>query len=150
VIERRQFLKTLGLAGSAAVLDSSCGKRTAEELIPYFVSADAVVAGTPAHYATTCRACPAGCGLVATVKNGRITKAEGNPQHPIGAKRLCARGQGSVQSVYNPYRFRQPLRRDARVVLQPVAWTDATAELATKLGEAGARGRDRIAWIRTP
>jgi anaerobic selenocysteine-containing dehydrogenase len=85
VIERRQFLKTLGLAGSAAVLDSSCGKRTTEELIPYFVSADAVVAGTPAHYATTCRACPAGCGLVATVKNGRITKAEGNPQHPIGA-----------------------------------------------------------------
>ena len=76
VIERRQFLKTLGLAGSAAVLDSCAGQSTTE-LIPYFVSPDAVVGGTPAHYATTCRACPAGCGLIAKTINGRITKAEG-------------------------------------------------------------------------
>ena len=120
MIERRQFLRTLGLAGSAAVLDS-CAKQSTDELIPYFVSADAVVAGTPAHYATTCRGCPAGCGLIAKTVNGRITKAEGNPQHPIGRGRLCARGQASVQSVYNPYRFRQPLLRDARGVLQPLS-----------------------------
>ncbi|HWK10246.1 MAG TPA: molybdopterin dinucleotide binding domain-containing protein [Vicinamibacterales bacterium] len=147
MIERRQFLKTLGLAGSAAVLESSCGRRTSNELIPYFVEPDAVVAGAAAHYATVCRACPAGCGLIATVNNGRIIKAEGSPQHPIGGGRLCARGQASVQSVYNPYRFRQPLRRDSNGILQPVAWTDAVAELAAKLREAAARGRDRLAWI---
>jgi len=98
VIERRQFLKTLGLAGSAAALDACAGQPT-HELIPYFVSPDAVVAGNPAHYATTCRECPAGCGLIATTVNGRITKAEGNRDHPIGRGRLCARGQASVQSV---------------------------------------------------
>ncbi len=147
MIERRQFLKTVGLAGSAAVLESACGRRTTDELIPYFVEPDAVVSGNAAHYATTCRACPAGCGVIATVIDGRITKAEGNPDHPISAGRLCARGQGSVQSVYNPYRFRGALRRDARGVLQPISWTDAIRELATKLREAGTRGRDRIAWL---
>jgi molybdopterin-containing oxidoreductase family iron-sulfur binding subunit len=146
VIERRQFLKTLGLAGSAAVLDS-CGRQTTDELIPYFVSPDAVVAGEPAHYATICRACPAGCGLIAKTIDGRITKAEGNPKHPIGRGRLCARGQASVQSVYNPYRFRQPLLRDGRGALQPLSWGDAESLLAGKLREASRRGPDRIAWL---
>src|SRR5437764_1116828 len=146
VIERRQFLKTLGLAGSAAALDSCAGQPT-EGLIPYFVSPDAVVAGTPGHYATTCRACPAGCGLIAKTVNGRITKAEGNPQHPIGRGRLCARGQASVQSVYNPFRFRQPLVRDPHGVLQPVSWGDAEQLLATKLRDARRRGPNRVAWL---
>ncbi len=146
MIERRQFLRTLGLAGSAAVIDS-CAKQSTDELIPYFVSADAVVAGTPAHYATTCRGCPAGCGLMAKTVNGRITKAEGNPQHPVGRGRLCARGQASVQTVYNPYRFRQPGLRDPQGVLQPLSWDDAGPLLATKLRDASRRGPNRVAWL---
>jgi molybdopterin-containing oxidoreductase family iron-sulfur binding subunit len=146
VIERRTFLKTLGLAGSAAVVDS-CAKRSTDELIPYFVSPDAVVAGVPAYYATTCRACPAGCGMIVKTLNGRITKAEGNPRHPIGRGRLCARGQAVVQSVYNPYRFRQPGVRDSRGVLQPASWDDAEQVFAAKLRDARGRGANRIAWI---
>ncbi len=146
MIERRQFLKTLGLAGSAAMLDG-CAEPPAQELIPYFSSPDAVVAGTPAHYATTCRACPAGCGLIATTMNGRIIKAEGNPQHPIGRGRLCPRGQATVQSVYNPYRFRQPLLRDRKGELQPLSWGDAEQLLAPRLRDARRRGPNRIAWI---
>src|SRR5205085_7914044 len=108
---------------------------------------DAVVAGERAYYATTCRGCPAGCGLIATTINGRITKAEGNPEHPIGQGRLCPRGQGVVQAVYNPYRFRQPLLRDARGTLQPLSWGDAEQLLATRLRESRRRGANRIAWI---
>jgi anaerobic selenocysteine-containing dehydrogenase/Fe-S-cluster-containing dehydrogenase component len=146
VIERRQFLKTIGLAGSAAMFDS-CARHSPGEAIPYYDLPDAVVAGRPANYATTCRGCPAGCGLTAKTVNGRITKAEGNPQHPVGQGRLCARGQATVQSVYNPYRFRQPLRRDAHGILQPLSWGDAEQLLATKLREARSRGPDRIAWL---
>jgi anaerobic selenocysteine-containing dehydrogenase/Fe-S-cluster-containing dehydrogenase component len=146
MIERRAFLKTLGLAGSAAMIES-CAKGTSDELIPYFVSAEDVVAGVPAYYATTCRACPAGCGMVVKSLNGRVVKAEGHPENPIGRGRLCARGQGSVQSLYNPYRFRQPGLRDARGVLRPVSWKDAEAALASKLHDARSRGSNRIAWI---
>jgi molybdopterin-containing oxidoreductase family iron-sulfur binding subunit len=146
VIERRQFLKTLGLAGSAAMLDS-CAQQRTEELIPYFVSPDSVVTGERTPYATTCRGCPAGCGLIATSINGRVTKAEGNPEHPVGQGALCARGQAVVQSIYAPYRFRQPLLRDGRGVLQPLSWGDAEQWLATKLRDAKQRGRNRIAWI---
>jgi anaerobic selenocysteine-containing dehydrogenase/Fe-S-cluster-containing dehydrogenase component len=146
VIERRQFLKTLGLAGSAAVLDS-CAQQNVEQLIPSLVSPDAVVSGERAYYPTTCRACPAGCGLIAAAINGRITKAEGNPQHPIGQGRLCARGQAAVQSVYTPHRFRQPLLRDAHGVLQPLSWGDAEQLFAAKLRDARRRVGNRIAWI---
>jgi molybdopterin-containing oxidoreductase family iron-sulfur binding subunit len=146
VIERRQFLKTLGLAGSAAALDS-CARQPTETLIPYLVSPDSIVAGERTYYATTCRACPAGCGMIATSVNGRVTKVEGNPEHPIGQGRLCARGQATVQSIYNPYRFRQPLLRDASGVLQPISWADGERVFAEKLRAATRRGRDRIAWM---
>src|SRR4051812_45704728 len=126
----------------------ACGGPPSQELIPYLVSpADGVTPGVPAYYATTCRACPAGCGLVAKVMNGRVTKAEGNPEHPVGAGRLCARGQATVQSIYNPHRFRQPLLRDDGGTLQPLSWGDGAQLLAAKLREAKQRGFNRVAWI---
>jgi len=146
VIERRQFLKTIGISGSAALLEQ-CAPTPSHELIPYLVAPDDVVPGVAAYYATTCRECPAGCGALVKTMNGRITKAEGNPAHPIGRGRLCVRGQAAVQSVYNPDRFRTPLLRDAHGVFQPISWPDAESLLAAKLGAAMQGGADRVAWI---
>src|ERR671930_798625 len=112
MIERRQFLKIAGLGASAALSDG-CSNRSTANLIPYVVASDNVVPGVPAYYATTCAACPAGCGLIAKTIDGRVIKAEGNPGHPINAGRLCARGQAAVQSFYNPDRFRGPAARTA-------------------------------------
>src|SRR5438046_7628394 len=123
MIERRQFLKTLGVTGSAALLDQ-CSPAPASELIPYLVAPDSVIPGVGAFYATTCRHCPAGCGMRVKTLGGRVTKAEGNPHHPISRGHLCARGQASVQSVYNPDRFRTPLARNADGVFQPISWPD--------------------------
>jgi anaerobic selenocysteine-containing dehydrogenase len=43
-------------------------------------------------YTTTCRGCGAGCGAVVRVVDGRARKVEGNPDHPLNAGKLCARG----------------------------------------------------------
>jgi anaerobic selenocysteine-containing dehydrogenase/Fe-S-cluster-containing dehydrogenase component len=146
VLERRKFLKALGVTGSAAILDQ-CAPTPPHELIPYLVSPDSVTPGVGAFYATTCRECPAGCGMIVKAMNGRVTKAEGNPQHPISRGHLCARGQASVQGVYNPDRFRTPMARAADQQLQPISWPDAETMLASRLRAAKARGADRIAWI---
>ena len=41
---------------------------------------------------TCCRACIANCGVIATVKNGRVIKLEGNPEDRMSKGRMCAKG----------------------------------------------------------
>ena len=146
MIDRRRFLKTLGLTGSAAMLDH-CAPAPSEKLIPYLIAPDDITPGVPAYYATTCRECPAGCGMVAKVMDGRVIKAEGNPNNPISRGHLCARGQASVQSLYNPNRFGMPRMRSGDGTLKQISWEQAEATLAERLREAKQRGGNRIAWI---
>ena len=121
MIKRRDFLKVMGVSGPAALLDA-CAPPQTEQLIPYLVSPDNIVPGVPAYYTTQCRECPAGCGMLAKTREGRVIKAEGNPNHPVGQGRLCIRGQASVQSLYNPDRFRGPLLRDEGGQLRTTDW----------------------------
>ena len=124
-----------------------CAPAPSEKLIPYLIAPDDITPGIPAYYATTCRECPAGCGMVAKVMDGRVIKAEGNPNHPISRGHLCARGQASVQSLYNPNRFGMPRMRAGDRTLQQISWEQAEATLAERLREAKQRGGNRIAWI---
>jgi Fe-S-cluster-containing dehydrogenase component len=145
-VRRRDFLKVLGVttAASAAI---GCTSGEVEKLIPYLVSPDNTVPGVSNHYATTCRECAAGCGLVVEVRDGRAIKAEGNPAHPVNQGALCARGQSSLQGLYNPDRFRQPMKREG-TALVPTTWDDATQILAARLGEVRSRGNGaQVAFI---
>ncbi|HSU94589.1 MAG TPA: twin-arginine translocation signal domain-containing protein, partial [Gemmatimonadaceae bacterium] len=96
VTSRRTFLKVLG-AASATTAVAACSSNTGEELIPYLVHPDETVPGVSNYYASTCRECAAGCGLLLEVRDGRTFKVEGNPDHPLNRGALCSRGQASVQ-----------------------------------------------------
>ena len=146
MIDRRQFLKTLGLTGSAAVLDT-CAPAPPEKLIPYLIAPEEVTPGVATYYATTCRQCPAGCGVVAKVMDGRVIKLEGNPQHPIAHGHLCARGQAAVQSLYDPKRVGMPQARERGGALRQITWADAEGVLASRIRDARGRGANRIAWF---
>ena len=43
-----------------------------------------------------CELCFWKCGVLAHVKNGRVTKIKGNPKHPLSRGRLCPRGAGAT------------------------------------------------------
>lgn len=43
---------------------------------------------------TTCEMCFWRCGVLAHVRDGRVTKLAGNPAHPLSRGRLCPRGAG--------------------------------------------------------
>ncbi|HEY2897906.1 MAG TPA: molybdopterin-dependent oxidoreductase [Gemmatimonadaceae bacterium] len=138
VTNRRTFLKVLGAASATTV--AACSSNTGEELIPYLVHPDETVPGVSNYYASTCRECAAGCGLLLEVRDGRTFKVEGNPDHPVNRGALCSRGQASVQGLYNPDRYRQPmLRKDGR--LTPIAWTQATTLLAQQLASVQGAGK---------
>ncbi|MGH9259095.1 MAG: hypothetical protein ACRD08_04235, partial [Acidimicrobiales bacterium] len=64
-MNRRRFLKVLGVTSGGAAAVSACGigPEPQEKLIPYLVPPEDQIPGVATYYATTCRECPAGCGL---------------------------------------------------------------------------------------
>ena len=138
-VKRRDFLKVVSVTGAAAAA-VGCSSGDVEKLIPYLVSPDQTTPGVSNYYATTCRECAAGCGLIVEVRDGRAIKAEGNPQHPVNQGALCARGQSGLQGLYNPDRFRGPMKRDGDKLVA-ITWTEAMQTLAAKLGEVKSRGQ---------
>ena len=90
-----------------------------------------------------CMGCPAACGILVRVVEGRAVKVAGNPRHPVSRGALCPRGQALLQRLYNPDRVRGPLRRVGRRGggdWEPVSWDDAIARVTTALREARKRG----------
>ena len=47
---------------------------------------------------------PVGCGMFITVKDNKIVKVEGDPDHPITHGRLCPRCIALKDYVYSPAR----------------------------------------------
>src|SRR3989475_8419986 len=141
-IDRRRFLKVLGVTGAGAAALSSCGigPEPTERLIPYLVQPENQIPGTACYYATTCRECAAGCGVRVRVREGRAVKLEGNPESPINRGRLCARGQAAIQGLYNPDRIEHPLVRNASGTFEDMDWDGALQRLAAKVREAQGKG----------
>jgi anaerobic selenocysteine-containing dehydrogenase/Fe-S-cluster-containing dehydrogenase component len=128
---RRDFLKVLGT--SSAVAAAGCAQELPEKLIPYVVQPDEVIPGVATWYAGSCAECDAGCGVVVRTREGRAVKVEGNSEHPINHGGLCAQGQSSLQTLYDPDRIREPLKRDVNGVFTPIKWKDAVDSLTSSL-----------------
>ncbi len=141
-MDRRRFLTVLGATGGAAAAASACDihAEPTERLVPYVVPPENQVPGIAAYYATTCRECAAGCGLLAKVREGRVIKLEGNPESPINQGRLCSRGQAALQGLYNPDRVTEPIARGPNGAWQTLSWDDAIARLQARVGEARGKG----------
>src|SRR5687767_15865769 len=144
-VKRRDFLKVLGASG-AAVATVGCSSERVGNLVPYLVHPDETVSGVSTYYATTCRECSASCGIIAETRDGRVTKLEGNPEHPLNRGALCARGQSALQGLYNPDRFRTPMIK-ASGAWRPATWDEAINLLAQRLGEARTGGASNAVFL---
>jgi anaerobic selenocysteine-containing dehydrogenase len=72
--------------------------------------------------------CHGSCGVLAYVKDGRLVKVEGDPDHPWNQGRLCSRCLAMTQYVYHPDRLTRPLKRVGRRgegKWQPISWEEA-------------------------
>src|ERR1700733_14986264 len=57
--------------------------------------------------------CPDACGVLITVEDGRATKIQGDPDHPVTRGFLCAKVAKYLDRVYSPDRVLYPVRRIA-------------------------------------
>ena len=135
------------MAATGAGFAAGCESRTTEKLIPYLEQPGDVVTGVARHYATTCRECPAGCGVLARTREGRVVKLEGNPQDPRTGGALCARGQAALQGLYNPDRLITPLIRREDGKLHEADWDEALSLLSQKLAQAAGSAPNAVAFL---
>lgn len=148
-ISRREFIKTAGIAVAATAVLTGCGPASRYVVRePYTRMPEYTYNGQSTYYASTCRECPAGCGIVVRTEQGRALKVEGNPYHPANMGKTCARGQASLQGLYNPDRIHNPLKQaergsqnfadinwdEAVIVVQNALTSNKPEELAFLLG----------------
>src|SRR6185437_14397963 len=57
--------------------------------------------------------CPDACGILVTVEDGRATRVQGDPAHPVTRGFLCAKVTKYLDRVYSPDRVMHPMRRTA-------------------------------------
>lgn len=145
-MKRRDFFKILTTTGAVAAT-GGC-QQGAETILPLVVPNEQLVPGVAAWFATVCRECPAGCGVLARNREGRVVKLEGNPDHPVNRGALCVRGQAALQTAYHPDRIGGARRRQGGG-LAPVAWEEALKEVAEKIGALRAAGKGRAVALLT-
>src|SRR5437867_3606030 len=88
-------------------------------------------------YAACPHDCPDACGVLITVENGRATRIQGDPSHPVTRGFLCAKVAKYLDRVYSPQRVLYPMRR--------VAPKGATAQGQSSQGPRKA-DFERITW----
>ncbi|RMG39544.1 MAG: 4Fe-4S dicluster domain-containing protein [Candidatus Dadabacteria bacterium] len=137
-ISRRSFIKSLGAAGAAGI--AGCADNPAQKILPFVKGDTTQIPGVAVWYSSTCKECSAGCGIQVRTREGRAVKIEGNRENPVNRGGLCALGQAALQSLYDPDRIREPLKKvseGGREIFKPISWEDAFSEVAEALKEEG-------------
>ncbi len=136
-ISRRDFLK---ISGAAAVTVGVGAKalNTFARLPATAAPPTAAVAAAGKYVASACIQCPAGCGILVRVVDGRAVKIEGNPVSLNNMGKICPKGQAGLQFLYDPDRIKGPMRRRGERGsgdYEQITWDQAIQEVAAKLLE---------------
>jgi thiosulfate reductase/polysulfide reductase chain A len=123
-ISRRDFLK-LGTA-TAGVL--ALGQMIPPKVAEAARQARLLNVAGDGYVHSMCEMCVWRCGLIAKVKDGRVVKLDGNPEHPHSRGNLCPRGQSGLMNTYDPDRVLTPLIRAGKRgegLFRKASWDEA-------------------------
>ncbi|HRJ57902.1 MAG TPA: molybdopterin-dependent oxidoreductase [Anaerolineales bacterium] len=133
-ISRRDFLK-LGAAGAGAL---ALGQMLPAKVAQAARAAGHINAEGDGFVHSMCEMCVWRCGLIAKIKDGRVVKLDGNPEHPHSRGNLCPRGQSGLMNTYDPDRVLTPLIRVGKRgegKFRQASWEEALDLVASKMTE---------------
>ncbi len=81
---------------------------------------------------TFCRICEAGCGLLADVEHGQVTKLRPDPDHVVSRGYACVKGIRYLELHASPDRVTTPMKRIGER-FEPVSWATALEEIGAKV-----------------
>jgi anaerobic selenocysteine-containing dehydrogenase len=82
--------------------------------------------------------CHGGCGVFMHIKDGKLIKMEGNPDHPYNNGRLCPRALAINEFIYHPDRLRSPLKRIGKRgenKWEEISWDEAYDLIERRMNE---------------
>src|SRR6476661_3472544 len=90
--------------------------------------------------------CPDACGILVTVEDGRATRVQGDPEHPVTRGFLCAKVTKYLDRVYSPDRVMHPMRRTApkgqgkgdASDFTRISWDEALDEISSRFKKISA------------
>lgn len=161
-VDRREFIKMgMALASALALAPSFLLPREALGLTTGENPPDPVEEAENLIY-SVCQNCHSRCGIRAKVKDGILLKIDGNPYHPNNLDsdeeiesprlpystdtavalatlgRLCLKGQAGIQTLYDPYRVKGPLKRvgpRGSGQWKSISWEQALTEIADRINQ---------------
>lgn len=146
-LSRRKFL-ALSTA-TLAITTTACNNyRDKGSIVPYNKKPENVLPGIANYYASTCTGCSNHCGILIKTREGRPIKVDGNPDHPVNKGKICSIGQASILNLYNPERYKQPLKRNGNK-FSAIDWQTAFNEVLQLFERASNVGKE-IAIITNP
>lgn len=96
----------------------------------------------------TCpRNCYGTCGILSHVKNDKLLKVTGDPNHGYNQGHLCAKGYAYTQYVYHPKRLKYPMMQSPRGSgnWKRISWEEAFTTIADKMIELNRRYYSNLA-----
>ena len=105
-VSRRSFLQLMGASTALAGLGLAACHRPEKHLVPFTQSNEWAIPGKPLFFATSMPRRSGYLPLVVTTHDGRPTKIEGNPLHPVNRGATDVFAQASILDLYDPDRSR--------------------------------------------
>jgi len=107
--------------------------------------------GVETFVPSTCTLCPAHCGIRARLIDGKLTRIDGNPLHPVSKGGLCAKGRAGLQLYYHPGRLTGPLQRVGALGshrFEAISWDGALDRVVQALASARENGdAGKVEWL---
>ncbi|MGD6942005.1 molybdopterin-containing oxidoreductase family protein [Cytobacillus gottheilii] len=79
--------------------------------------------------------CPDQCGLLVHKKDGKITKIEGDPNHPVTQGSICNKVRHMTHRLYDENRLQYPLKRIGKKgegKFARISWEEAISEITSR------------------
>lgn len=147
-LTRRRFLQATAATGTAGAVAG--GLQTLQP-----AQAQAPAAAETKITKNVCGQCPGRCGIDVYTTNGRVHAIYGTADHPISNGKLCPKGHLGTYILYDPDRFKGPLKRtnpkkgrteDPKFV--PITWDEAFNTIAARLQSLRDKGEShRFAFL---
>ncbi len=110
-VSRRGFLKLMGSSMALAGM-TACTRQPLEPIVPYVRQPEELVPGRPLFYATAFTLGGYGSPVIATSREFRPIKIEGNPEHPASQGGTDVFAQASLLDLYDPDRSQNVMYLD--------------------------------------
>jgi molybdopterin-containing oxidoreductase family iron-sulfur binding subunit len=105
-VSRRNFLQLMGASMALAGLSFAGCRRPEKHLVPFTRGVEWSIPGKALFYATSYPTRKGAAPLVVQTHDGRPTKVEGNPAHPVSKGATDLHAQSSILDLYDPERSR--------------------------------------------